>query len=883
MHIACRVSPFEKLWTNSCREPVGLGLVCGERMVASSCGLRVDERKEQPARQVSRAEQLRKKSGRVGFCFLECEQKCEIWNFKEKEMVRRKLYFVFVVVLLSAQSVSGGADFYVAINGDDSNLCTKDELPVPADEMPEYIFEQLQQDPFVKEHFSWKLAFCQHPMYLLIDEDRGEPTVGERVPPWGAPNATQYVERVRRNLQSLEDLPELKLNYQWSAVELQTMVQNFPDVYTWLKKLYEKGSLDFLDGSYSQAHLQVLGSESNFRQFEYGQEIYKELFDKKIDVYARQETGLHLQLPQLLRQFGYRFMTLPAFVATVEIVDGKFAFVAREGRFEPVVGDEFVDAVALDGSTIPAYLMPTFEEVDELQQDLFSTPKITYQFPDLDEVDREKYEQYQLLFDWVLLRDALIERYEVVPTRAKAKVFTDWSYIEGVWAEELLRTNKLAEEKVVLAEQLSCMAKIAGLTLDKGSQIKDIWNTILKSQHHDISWIEVTDLRRKSINRLQKAVETCNKMIMKIAEQLVEKDENSIAVFNGLPRERRCLLQLKGKKTLDGPPKLQNFKDQSIGFMDAPAGGFESFKVTKNPSSSNKAPLPEKIDTNHYDIEFSKTGLVKQITTSEGKDLLDSTDYLGGEIRARIDKKWVDNRKARFTYYTGPVFDVVERSGLLGEIPLTEVYYFFKDEPLIKARIEFDFNGNEVGYFWLDKTKINIYYPTTGSKVYHDIPFGYVQAKQQRPLFATNWLYCGGLVYVNRGTVKHWLHDGVIANVVAWGGNHFSNRLHWDWLESPQYDVRLYGKQKIEYFLIPCGQFDGSKIAQKVNDLVSPVFTCTGNGRKSFYNIKDSELLTTSIYPKNSQIWARGYKLPSDKKSKYKNWEIFNTPIEKFE
>ncbi|HEC01941.1 MAG TPA: hypothetical protein ENI81_00265, partial [Phycisphaerales bacterium] len=132
----------------------------------------------------------------------------------------------------------------------------KAQIPVEPSQMPTYVFEQLKKDPYVKEHFGWKLAYCQHPMYLLIDEDRGEPAVGERIAPWGAPNAEQYVERVRRNLRSLRELADLKLNYQWSAVELESMVRKFPDVYEEMKELYKKGSLDFIDGSYSQAHLQ---------------------------------------------------------------------------------------------------------------------------------------------------------------------------------------------------------------------------------------------------------------------------------------------------------------------------------------------------------------------------------------------------------------------------------------------------------------------------------------------------------------------------------------------------------------------------------------------------------------------------------------------------
>jgi len=317
--------------------------------------------------------------------------------------------------------------------------------------------------------------------------------------------------------------------------------------------------------------------------------------------------------------------------------------------------------------------------------------------------------------------------------------------------------------------------------------------------------------------------------------------------------------------------------------VDVPAGGFKSFEVTERPAPSRKKTLPEKIKTNHYSIEFSKGGLIRQITAHNGRKLLNPSDYFGGEIRARIGKQWVDNRTAECTYYSGQVADILERTTTLGEIPVLERYYFFKHEPIIKAEIEFDFDGNEVGYFWIDKTKINIYYPTKGSKVYHDIPFGYIESRQGRPLFATNWLYCGGLVYVNRGTVKHWIQDGLMANVVGWGSNHFSNRLHWDWLESPQYDIRLYGKQTIEYFLMPYGEFDGSRITADVSAITTPVFVCKGKGEKSFYEVKDKYLAMTSVYEKDGQVWTRGYKLPSNNKSRYRDWEIFNTPIRNIE
>lgn len=752
-----------------------------------------------------------------------------------------------------------------------------------ASETQEKMLRELMADPYVKEHLGWMLVIGQHPMYLLIDEDRGEPTVGERVPPWGAKTKEDYVERVRRNLNSLEKIPQLKINYQWSALELQHMCEHFPDIYEKMKEYYRKGQLDFVDGSYSQAHLQVLTSESNWRQFEYGQKVYKELFDKNVDIYARQETGLHDQVPQLLRQFGYKFAAMPAFHAAMELVSGRFELIVQEGLFEPVAGDDFINWVALDGSTVPLYVnialgWGSIRRAYELQQDMYSAPKIISIFPDLDEVPRHVFEEYSSLFDWVLLREGLEKRFKAAPPRGTARFYCYWSYLEGVWAEELMRTMRKAEDAALLAEQLYCMAKLAGRPTDKSEEIRQVWKTILKSQHHDISWIEVTDLKRKSINRLKKATDKCNQIMAEVADKLTEDDNDSMTVFNGLPRARNCLVRLDGKQSLKGS-KFQQFKGESIGFVDIPAGGFTSFGISHSASSSKQTSLPEKIKTNHYSVELSRQGLMTQITARDGTCLLKTGDYLGGEIKARIDKKWVNNRNAECSFYSGPVCDILERKTSLADISLSERYYFFKDQPFIKVEIEFDFNGNTVGYMWFDETKINVYYPTRGSDIYNDIPFGYIQARESRPIFATNWLYCGGLAYVNRGTVKHWVKDGVIANVIAWGSTHFTNRLHWDWVDSDQYDIRLYGKQKIEYFLIPLGKFDGNKIVQQVNAMTSPVYVTKGKGQKSFYEVKDKELAVTSVYEKDGQVRARGYKLPSDTKSKYRNWEIVNIPI----
>ncbi|MBA7520246.1 hypothetical protein ES705_12339 [subsurface metagenome] len=418
--------------------------------------------------------------------------------------------------------------------------------------------------------------------------------------------------------------------------------------------------------------------------------------------------------------------------------------------------------------------------------------------------------------------------------------------------------------------------------LDKNSAIRKNWETILKSQHHDVSWIEVTDLRRKSINRLDSSIWDNNKIMSDITGKLVSDNKNSRVVFNGLPHPRECMIELDGNQSLGSVSDFQEFGGKSIGSLGLPSGGFKSFKSVNGSSPSIKEDIPQKMDMKYYSVEFSKEGLIRQLTSAKGKDLLNPSEYLGGEMRALIQGKFVNNQQAEIQYYTGPVCNIMERNTTMGDIPVVEKYFYFKNAPFIKVEVEFDFRGNEVGNIWIDKSKMNIYYPTKGSEIYYDIPFGYTKGKQGRPLFPINWLYSNGLVYVNRGTIKHFVEDGVVGNVVAWGNDRFTNRVHWDWISRPPYDIRLYGKQKIEYYLIPFDEFDASNIIHTVENIITPVHMIQGSGEKSFYQIDNKDYVFTAIYSKDNRVWVRGYKIPSGDKSKYRDFEIFNEPLDKF-
>jgi hypothetical protein len=751
------------------------------------------------------------------------------------------------------------------------------------------VLTRFRHMPEFRKELGWKLAYTQHSMYMFIDEDRGEPRVGERTSPWGAPDASIYVERIRRNLASLDKIPGLMLSYDFPGVDIELIAQEFPDALEQMQRMHKRGVFDFVNGTYSGAHLQILSSESNWRQFEYGLEVFQRLFGKKMNTFAFQENGLHQQLPQILKHFGYEMISAPGgFPWAMEIIDGPFEIESSHNGTNFLREEEFVWAEALDGTRLPFYLVQPVQgsfygdwNLKRAMEAGFEGPPPVWLYcPDMEEVDQTNCESMAELFDFVLLETELLKRVREAPPHAKARIFSYWSYAEGVWAEELLRSIRAAEYAALMAEAVQAMGKQAGSSIDRTEDLREIWRTIIKYQCHDVMWIETTDLRRKGIDRDNECAVKCSAIVSEIAGHLVGGERNAISVFNGLPWARRALIEVENEEVPGGGPAFQEFEGKVFGVRELPPGGFRSFPIAASATPSKEIPLPPKITTAHYSVELAN-GLISQITTEEGKGLLSAANYLGGELRAKIHDKWVDNRSADCQFFDGEVCYILTRAFVLGDIPVKERYFFFRNENFIKAELEFDFQGNEVGNFWMDETKLNVYYPTCGHEIHYDIPFGYVAGRAHRVLFAANWLSCGGLVYVNWGTVKHWVRNGVIANVLAWGGNTFDNRIDFDfWVSKQQYDLKLYGKQTIKYALIPLAEFDGNRIVRAVEDLTTPVFVTKGGGEKSFYEIRNQDLAVTAVFEKQGKLWARGYDLPSSNEDGMRGFEIFNSPIE---
>jgi hypothetical protein len=137
-----------------------------------------------------------------------------------------------------------------------------------------------------------------------------------------------------------------------------------------------------------------------------------------------------------------------------------------------------------------------------------------------------------------LLDDALEERYRAFPPRFKARFYTNWSYVEGIRAEELSRSNFKAEVSTLRAEALNALA--LSLLKRPAESTDPAWKKILTTQHHDVYCFCAPELRGKSIAWLQEAEVYASGLVKTAAEAIIAKialPENTqpLVVFNTVP------------------------------------------------------------------------------------------------------------------------------------------------------------------------------------------------------------------------------------------------------------------------------------------------------------------------------------------------------------
>ncbi|MHA1734355.1 MAG: hypothetical protein ACTSU5_20640 [Promethearchaeota archaeon] len=130
----------------------------------------------------------------------------------------------------------------------------------------------------------------------------------------------------------------LPITLQIGMSTFESLSEYYPEFVKRVKDAARHGQVEIVDGTYSQPHDLVQGSESNIRDFQVGLAVSEKVLGRRPRVHVRQELGWHPQIPQMLSQLNY---------------EAAAARTRCSGWIAPVPKEKILWR-GLDGSLIPA-------------------------------------------------------------------------------------------------------------------------------------------------------------------------------------------------------------------------------------------------------------------------------------------------------------------------------------------------------------------------------------------------------------------------------------------------------------------------------------------------------------------------------------------------
>ena len=714
----------------------------------------------------------------------------------------------------------------------------------------------------------WNYALVQHPMWLIIAEDS---VCAERIPPWGCATLEDYAERLSLSLTALEKFPQLHVNFDFSAVELEDLSELYPDLMRRMQNLTTQGRLSFVNGTYSQPHLQILSVESAIRQYQYGLRSIEKLFGYKVTCYAAQEPGLTPQLPQILRAFGYESSTTPDFPCGIVLWNGHIQH--WDKRWEWLGGDDLVNWRAKDGTTIPLWLK-TAGYPDELgrsndaQHGLLHSTRLRVDMPDMVEVSEDWVKEVESVCNFSQLDRTLAKLAQTNPPEAIAYVDANYAYSEGADAEELSRVNTRAESALLSLEAIK--AFFSSPNIPK-FDFNSAWLTFLKAQHHDAYWIGAPELRAKSIDWLNDLTKTINDEISKtaitFANQLPSPPQGTTPILSLHPYARPhkavigvdidssklSLIDVKGRKI-----PVQSYGSKAVMVSSASGLGYQTyFAKSGGTKAASEKPIkkPVKFKNAFYSATVLPDGTLASLAPRGAAELLSGKQFGGNSWLYSENDIDITPKNASAKLVQGPVFDCVESTMKLGSVNMITRLLFYHDLPWFNVETTLKFNEpTEIGDYFNDRTKLHYAWSVgADAQIKHAIGGCSASARPGKTFLVSPWLDIeqkkGGMAICAMNATKCWLDgDGQLRCLVAWGhdGDHFHNRqgplagimgpLNW----KKAMDLRLRGEYTVQYAVWPHSKkVEEALVADWAASLLMPPIACNvpaGNGNNPWSN-----------------------------------------------
>jgi alpha-mannosidase len=419
-------------------------------------------------------------------------------------------------------------------------------------------------------------------------------------------NAMQRTFTSALNLQ--ERYPELIFN-QSTAVSYQWMEREYPGLFTRIQSAVAEGKWELIGGMWVEPDGNLPSGESLIRQILYGQEYFREKFNKEVKIAWLPDTfGFHWQMPQIFIKSGFE-----AFVTQKLMWNDTNKFPHQIFWWEGVDGSQIFTyfsneiGLGLEPVAIAKYLASQEEKHDISETAWLYGVGDHGGGPTADMLDMgRKWADSPIFFEMQpsTLADFLLNLKEKLPV--DLPVWQDELYLEfhrGTFTSkaEQKRQNRQVEILIGNVEKYSAIAALITNIPYPQAQLETAWQGLLLNQFHDIlPGTSIPEVFVDADRTWTEAREICDRIFPKALQE-----KNNLQAWNFLNWSRSQLV-----KNPDGSFRwLANIP--SLGFAE-----LESVEIseTNEPLSITSDSEKFYLENKYIKVEIDlKTGAIAQI------------------------------------------------------------------------------------------------------------------------------------------------------------------------------------------------------------------------------------------------------------------------------
>lgn len=413
--------------------------------------------------------------------------------------------------------------------------------------------------------------------------------------------------------------------------------EHYPEIYAKIKKCVKQGSWELQGGMWVEADCNIISGESMARQIIHGKNFFMDEFGVDVkNLWLPDVFGYSAAMPQILKKSGIDFFL------TNKISWNQFnEFPHNTFKWRGIDGSEVITHFSPENN-YNSFLMPSllmtaekrFKENDFIAEfvSLFGIGdggggpteeqiERGLRLADLEGCPKVKFAKAQDCFD-------KLAAYEKDLKTWSGELYLEYHRGTYTTQAKVKKANRAIEGKLRLVEML-----YSALPLNKypAAELDALWKKLLLNQFHDIiPGSSINEVYQVTHAEHQDCLEKCDALIDKSFGMLLEKEKNSVTIFNPNSSSFDGIVELpetvKANAFTDGQSKLIDTQSEDgVSFVKIiiPANSFITLHGKKAEAGKTQKSKTLIMENALIKYEFDKDGTIKSIYDKElGRGLI---------------------------------------------------------------------------------------------------------------------------------------------------------------------------------------------------------------------------------------------------------------------